>query len=60
VELRHDDGSAWAIRARRSTYQLRIGDVEDPLYRERSCTNPVQEVTRLIAEQEAEGFRRVR
>ena len=59
VELRHADGSAWAIRARRSTYQLRIGDLEDPLYRERSCLNPTEEVTRLIAEQEAEGFRRV-
>lgn len=59
IELRHADGSAWAIRARRSSYQLRLGDADDPLYRERTCANPAQEVTRLIAEQEAEGFRRV-
>jgi hypothetical protein len=59
IELRHADGSAWAIRARRGSYQLRIGAPDDAIYRDRACANPTQEVTRLIAEQEAEGFRRV-
>lgn len=59
IELRHADGSAWAIRARRGSYQLRIGAPDDAIYRDRACATPTQEVTRLIAEQETEGFRRV-
>lgn len=56
IELRHQDGSRWAIRARRASYQLRLGDPEDPLVRERSCAAPEVEVARLIEEQKAEGF----
>lgn len=56
VELAHPDGSRWAIRARRASYQLRLGDPEDPVLRERSCAAPAAEVARLIEEQKAEGF----
>lgn len=59
IELQHEDGSAWAVRARRGSYQLRIGPADDAIYRQRACANPEQEVTRLVAEQEREGFRRV-
>lgn len=56
IELLHQDGSRWAIRARRASYQVRLGDPEDPLVRERSSADPSVEVARLIEEQKAEGF----
>ncbi|MBL0215810.1 MAG: hypothetical protein IPQ07_18260 [Myxococcales bacterium] len=56
VELRHPDGRSWAVRERRTGFELRIGEGEDAVIRKRTAANPSAEVRRLLREQAAEGF----
>ncbi len=56
IELRHPDGRSWAVRERRTGFELRIGDGEDAVIRKRTSPNPSAEVRRLLREQAAEGF----
>ncbi len=56
IELRHPDGRSWAVRERRTGFELRIGDGEDAVIRKRTAANSSAEVRRLLREQAAEGF----
>ncbi len=56
IELRHPDGRSWAVRERRTGFELRIGEGEDAVIRKRTSANPSAEVRRLLREQAAEGF----
>ena len=56
IELRHPDGRSWAVRERRTGFELRIGEGEDAVIRKRNSANPSAEVRRLLREQAAEGF----
>jgi hypothetical protein len=56
IELRHPDGRSWAVRERRTGFELRIGEGDDAVIRKRPSANPSAEVRRLLREQAAEGF----
>ena len=56
IELHHPDGRSWAVRERRTGFELRIGEGEDAVIRKRASANPSAEVRRLLREQAAEGF----
>jgi hypothetical protein len=56
IELRHPDGRSWAVRERRTGFELRIGEGDDAVIRKRTAANPSAEVRRLLREQGAEGF----
>lgn len=59
IEMRHPDGRVWAVREKRTGFELRIGEGEDAVIRKRASANPGAEVRRLLREQAAEGFVRV-
>lgn len=56
IELRHPDGRSWAVRERRTGFELRIGEGEDAVIRKRTSAKPAAEVRRLLRDQAAEGF----
>ena len=54
----HPDGRTWAVRERRTGFELRIGEGEDAVIRKRTSATPNAEVRRMLREQAAEGFLR--